>query len=51
MLLSSLILLPLLGAFVILILYADKDSKESEITLKITALIITVVDLFVSLLI
>lgn len=51
MLLSSLILLPLLGTFIIFIFYADKSYKGTENVLKITALTITIVDLFISLII
>ena len=50
MLLSILILLPLLGTLIIFIFYTDKE-KINEKTLKVTALVVTVVDLLISLII
>jgi len=51
MLLSLLILLPLLGTLIIFIFYTDKNNEINEKTLKVTALLITVFDLFISLII
>jgi len=51
MLLSLLILLPLFGTLIIFIFYTESHKKTNENILKITALSITVIDLFVSLLI
>ena len=50
MLLSTLILLPLLGTLIIFIFYTDKE-EINEKTLKITALVVTVIDLLISLII
>lgn len=51
MLLLSLILVPLFGTLMIFIFYTDADYKTKENTLKISALIVTVLDLFISLII
>ena len=50
MLLSLLILVPLFGTFIILLFFTDKKEINAK-TLKITALFVTVVDLFLSLII
>jgi NADH:ubiquinone oxidoreductase subunit 4 (subunit M) len=51
MLLSLLILLPILGTFIIFIFYTDKNYKGADNVLKITALTVTIIDLFISLII
>lgn len=51
MLLSLLILLPILGTFIIFIFYTDRNYKGADNVLKITALTITIIDLFISLII
>jgi NADH:ubiquinone oxidoreductase subunit 4 (subunit M) len=48
MLLSLLILLPLLGTLVLFVFYTNKDNEKP---MKTTALLITVADLFISLII
>ena len=50
MLLSLLILVPFFGTFIILLFFTDKKEINAK-TLKITALFVTVVDLFISLII
>lgn len=50
MLLSILILVPLFGTFIILLFFTDKKEINAK-TLKITALFVTVIDLFISLII
>ena len=51
MLLSFLILLPIFGTFIIFIFYTDRNYKGTENVLKITALTVTIIDLFISLII
>ena len=51
MLLLSLILVPILGTLMIFIFYSDIDYKTNENTLKVSALIVTILDLFISLII
>jgi len=51
MLLSTLILLPLLGTLIIFIFNTDKNNRINEKTLKVTALVVTILDLFISLII
>ena len=51
MLLSLLILIPLFGTLIIFIFYTNKNNEVNEKAMKITALSITIVDLFLSFLI
>jgi NADH:ubiquinone oxidoreductase subunit 4 (subunit M) len=48
MLLSLLILIPLFGTLIIFIFYTNKNNEVNEKAMKITALSITIVDLFLS---
>jgi NADH:ubiquinone oxidoreductase subunit 4 (subunit M) len=51
MLLSLLILIPLLGTLVLFVFYTNKDNETNEKPMKTTALLITIADLFISLII
>lgn len=51
MLLSSLILTPLIGTLIIFILNTEANDTKNENYLKLAALIITLFDLFISLII